>query len=75
VAINATKFDSDLVFKVQVGTDPETGNPIIRRRRYTRVKPTASNEAVCAVGQALVGLQIHSLVEIYRQDDWRLEEV
>jgi hypothetical protein len=73
--VNVTKYDSDLVLKVQIGADTETGNPVIRLRRYVRVKPEATNEAVHIVGQAIAGLQVHPLVEIIRQDDLRLESV
>lgn len=73
--MNVTKYDSDLVLKVQIGADTETGNPVIRLRRYVRVKPEATNEAVHIVGQAIAGLQVHPLVEIIRQDDLRLESV
>ncbi len=72
--VSAIKFDSDLVLKVQTGTNPE-GNPIIKLRRYSRVKPDATHEAVHTVGQAIASLQIHSLVEIVRQDDFRLEVI
>jgi Protein of unknown function (DUF1659). len=75
MAVNATKFDSDLVLKVQTGIDPVTSNPVIRLRRYSRVKPEASNEGVHTVAQAIASLQIHPLVEIIRQDDWRLEVI
>ena len=75
MALNVTKYDSDLVLKVQTETNPDTGAPVIRLRRYTRVKPEASNEAVHTVGQAIAGLQVHPLVEITRQDDLRLETV
>ena len=75
MALNVTKYDSDLVLKVQTETNPGTGAPVIRLRRYTRVKPEAGNEAVHTVGQAIAGLQVHPLVEITRQDDLRLETV
>ncbi len=75
MAVNAVKFDSDLVLKVQTGTDPVTGNPIFRLRRYSRVKPEASNEGTHTVAQAIASLQIHPLVEVIRQDDFRLEVI
>lgn len=46
MAVTATKYDSDLVLKLQTDTDPGTGEPVIRLRRYSRVKPEASHEAV-----------------------------
>uniref|UniRef100_UPI00195C75E9 DUF1659 domain-containing protein n=1 Tax=Desulforadius tongensis TaxID=1216062 RepID=UPI00195C75E9 len=58
---------------MRTGTDPDTGEPIVRLRRYTRVKPEATHESVYAVGAAIAGLQVHPLVEITRQDDLRLE--
>jgi len=75
MAVSATKYDSDLVIKVQTGTDPGTGEPVVRLRRYTRVKPEATHEAVYTVGQAIAGLQVHPPVDITRQDDLRLEPV
>jgi len=75
MAVNATKYDSDLVLKVQTGTDPGTGASIIRLRRYTRVKPKATHAAVYDVGQAIAGLQQHPLVDITRQDDLSLATV
>jgi hypothetical protein len=58
MAVSATKYDSDLVIKVRTGTDPGTGEPFVRLRRYTRVKPEATHEAVYTVGQAIAGLQV-----------------
>ena len=69
MAVNTTKFDSDLVLKVQ------TGDSVYRLRRYSRVKPEASNEGVHAVAQAIASLQVHPLVEVIRQDDFRLEVI
>ncbi|MBF7083938.1 DUF1659 domain-containing protein [Desulfallas sp. Bu1-1] len=69
MAVSAIKYDSDLELKVQTGTDPDTGEPVIKLRRYSRVKPGAGHEAVYTVGRVIAGLQVYQLVEITRQDD------
>lgn len=75
MAVNANRYDTDLVIKVQAGAGAGAdGNPVYKQRRYNRIKPEAADEAVYAVGKVLAGLQRYTLTEITRQDDLRLEE-
>lgn len=57
-------YDSVLQLRLVIGTDPESGNPIIRTKSFNRVKDTATNQDVFDVANQLVSLQKYSLEEI-----------
>lgn len=73
MAVQAMPVDSRLQLRLIVGQDAQ-GNPIYRTSSYSNVKPTASDDDVHAVGNALVGLQIHSLDELRRINNYVLIE-
>lgn len=54
---------STLVVNVQTGVTPE-GDPIVKSRRYQNVKTSASADAVMTAGNAIAGLQRHTLLGI-----------
>ncbi|QZT35229.1 DUF1659 domain-containing protein [Caldalkalibacillus thermarum TA2.A1] len=60
-------YDTRLILVFYVGDD-EDGNPIERSKTFSRVKPTATDEDLYQVAQALASLQTHLLVETERAD-------
>jgi len=56
--------DSDLQFRLVVGTNPETGAPIINSKTFNKVKSAALDQDVYDVATALTGLQKYPLNEI-----------
>lgn len=69
----STIVDSRLQLRLQTGEDTQ-GNPIVRTKTYSRVKPAALDEDVYAVAKALAGLQINPLVEVKRVNEKDLSE-
>lgn len=57
-------YDSVLQLRLVTGTDPGSGNPIIRTKSFNRVKDTASAQDVFDVANGLLGLQRYSLDQI-----------
>lgn len=74
MAVQTTTVASDLVINVQDGVNAQ-GNPVIRARRYSGVKPSAAADDVYAVGQTLASLQEKPLAGIQRRDLVDLEMV
>jgi len=64
---------SRLQLRFMVGQDAQ-GNPIYRSRSYSNVKPAASDDDLFAVGNALAGLQQHTLDEVRRISEYVLIE-
>ncbi len=57
-------YDSRLQLNLVTGTDPETGNPIIKRTYFSNVKETAIEQDIFDVANQLVSLQKNSLDSI-----------
>lgn len=57
-------YDSVLQLRLVTGTDPESGNPIIKTKSFNKVKETATEQDVFDVANQLVSLQNYSLDEI-----------
>ncbi len=66
--------DSSLQFRLVVGTNPETGAPIIQSKTFTRVKAAALDQNVYDVATALNGLQKYPLSEIRLEKESQLTE-
>ena len=66
--------DSSLQFRLVVGTNPETGAPIIQSKTFTRVKAAALDQDVYDVATALNGLQKYPLSEIRLEKESQLTE-
>ena len=66
--------DSSLQFRLVVGTNPETGAPIINSKTFTKVKSTAIEQDAYDVATALVGLQKYSVDEIRFEKESQLTE-
>jgi len=56
--------DSALQLRLVVGSNPETGAPIVNTKTFNRVKSTAIEQDTYDIATALVGLQKYPLNEI-----------
>lgn len=54
---------STLIINVQTGLTPE-GDPVVKARRYQNLKTSATADAVLTTGNAMAGLQKHTLVGV-----------
>jgi len=72
--VDVSPVGSRFQLRLQTGYDEE-GNPTIRTRTYSRIKPDAENEDLFEVAQEFVGLQENDLQAIRRVDEVELEEV
>ncbi len=66
--------DSSLQFRLVVGTNPETGAPIINSKTFTRVKSAALDQDVYDTATALVDLQKYPVDEIRLEKESQLTE-
>jgi len=56
--------DSSLQLRLAVGTNPETGAPIIQSKSFGSIKAAALDQDVYDTATALVGLQKYTVDEI-----------
>ena len=66
--------DSALQFRLIVGSNPETGAPIINSKTFNKIKSTATEQDTYDVATALVGLQKYPLNEIRFEKESQLTE-
>ena len=66
--------DSALQFRLVVGSNPETGAPIVNSKTFNKVKSTAIEQDAYDVATALVGLQKYPLNEIRFEKEFQLTE-
>jgi len=66
--------DSALQFRLVIGSNPETGAPIVSSKTFNKVKSTAIEQDVYDVANALVGLQKYPLNEIRFEKEFQLTE-
>jgi len=66
--------DSALQLRLVVGSNPETGAPIVNTKTFNRVKSTAIEQDTYDVATALVGLQKYPLNEIRFGQESQLTE-
>jgi len=66
--------DSSLQFRLVVGTNPETGAPIINSKTFNKIKSTAIEQDAYDVANALVDLQKYTLDEIRFEKESQLTE-
>lgn len=57
-------YDSVLQLRLVTGTNPESGNPIIKTKSFNKVKESATEQDVFDVANQLASLQNYSLDEI-----------
>ena len=55
--------DSSLQFRLVVGTNPDTGAPIINSKSFGNIKSTAIDQDVYDTATALTGLQKYTVDE------------
>ena len=66
--------DSALQFRLVVGTNPETGVPIINSKTFNKIKSTAIEQDAYDVATALLALQKYPLSEIRFGQESQLTE-
>ena len=66
--------DSSLQFRLVVGTNPETGAPIINSKSFAKIKSAALDQDVYDVATALVDLQKYPVDEIRLERESQLTE-
>lgn len=66
--------DSSLQFRLVVGTNPETGAPIVNSKTFTKIKSAALEQDVYDVATALVDLQKYTVDEIRFEKESQLTE-
>jgi hypothetical protein len=66
--------DSSLQFRLVVGTNPDTGAPIINSKTFNKIKSAALDQDVYDVATALVDLQKYVVDEIRLEKESQLTE-
>ena len=66
--------DSALQLRLVVGTNPDTGAPIVNSKTFNKVKSAANDQDVYDTATALVGLQKYTLDEIRLERESQLTE-
>jgi len=66
--------DSALQFRLVIGTNPETGAPIINSKTFAKIKSAAIEQDAYDVATALVGLQKYTVDEIRLEKESQLTE-
>ena len=73
-AVVTVPRDSSLQFRLVVGTNPETGAPVIQSKTFTKIKSAALDQDVYDVATALAGLQKYTVDEIRFERESQLTE-
>jgi hypothetical protein len=66
--------DSALQLRLVVGTNPETGAPIVNSKTFAKIKSTAIEQDAYDVANALVDLQKYTVDEIRFEKELQLTE-
>ena len=66
--------DSALQLRLVVGTNPDTGAPIVQGKTFNKIKSSAIDQNVYDVATALVGLQKYPTDEIRLERESQLTE-
>jgi uncharacterized protein (UPF0216 family) len=66
--------DSALQLRLVIGTNPETGAPIINSKTFTKIKSTALEQDAYDVANDLIGLQKYTVDEIRFEKEFQLTE-
>ena len=66
--------DSSLQFRLVIGTNPETGAPIINSKTFAKIKSAALDQDVYDTATELVGLQKYTVDEIRLEKESQLTE-
>jgi len=73
-AVITVPRDSALQFRLVVGTNPDTGAPIINSKTFNKIKSAALDQDVYDVATALVDLQKYTVDEIRLEKESQLTE-
>jgi len=66
--------DSALQLRMVVGTNPDTGAPIINSKTFNKIKSTAIEQDAYDAANALIGLQKYTVDEIRFEKESQLTE-
>jgi len=66
--------DSSLELRLVVGTNPQTGAPIVNSKSFAKIKSAATEQDVYDVAGALIGLQKYPVDEIRLEQESQLTE-
>ena len=66
--------DSSLQLRLVVGTNPDTGAPIVNSKTFTKIKSAALDQDAYDVANALIGLQKYPVDEIRLEKESQLTE-
>jgi len=66
--------DSSLQLRLVLGTNPETGAPIVQSKTFAKIKSAALEQDVYDAATALVGLQKYTVDEIRLEKESQLTE-
>ena len=66
--------DSSLQFRLVVGTNPESGAPIINSKTFGNIKSAALDQDVYDAATALIGMQKYTVDEIRLGKESQLTE-
>jgi len=66
--------DSSLQLRLVVGTNPETGAPIVQSKTFGKIKAAALEQDAYDVAGALIGLQKYPVDEIRFEQEAQLTE-
>jgi len=66
--------DSSLQFRLVIGTNPDTGAPIINSKTFAKVKSAALDQDVYDTATALAGLQKYTVDETRLEKESQLTE-
>ena len=64
MAVVVIPYDSVLQLKLVIGTNPESGKPIIRTKSFNKVKEIADEQDIFDVANQMLSLQKYSLDEV-----------
>lgn len=67
MATNSTKIHSTMILKFKSGVDIR-GKDITKNQSFSKIKVTATDDEILAVGTALGALLAFPLVDVSRQD-------
>lgn len=68
MAVSETNNPSALKIKFDCGLNND-GKTVVKSRTYNNVKPSATSQDCLDIARALIALQIHSELEINKQDN------
>lgn len=74
MAVTSFPLTTRLQLRLRIGID-EQGNPILRNRSYSNLKPEASNAHIYQLADGISGLQAHQLEAVRRIDEVELVDL